>query len=992
MAGRVQVIAPDGTRGTVDEKDVGSLPDGARVLSKQELAQERAEAEYASRSTAAKVGGYLTPALPAPVQMALHGSGAVALPPEVESYRQGASKGMTAGLETLAEKGIAGAIGGAAGGRAYVQRADDATTASPSAATAGEVVGFGAGMLAGGVGGAAGKAATPVMSGLGAVGDPIEHGVVKALGGLASKGTMGRAATQAAAMSVRGAVEGGAYAAIESGVDSTIHDDPKRGEKMFVAFGHGALVGGGLGAAIGFGGSLVGSATRGLGRAARATGEAIPPPELAPLGGAAPRGREVRLSADALDAGLSEKAPKGESPFDFGRKEVSLRGQGKIGKVSTDGPIDIAGGLGLDADAGIAKRGTGGAFQGKFATEPPLYTSEAKTARRRVGLRSDVDVAGPVEAASPIKLPWMEPAALDEVAGSLGKVDATGAAHRMAREQAWKAVGAGFGLQTTRYAKEAARYFPNGTQDLGEVALRYGLIDTGQAGISPTRAAWQAAKTGTAAEIAPKAATASDLVGEKIGAITQASGARVALSDIDRGIATVRGKYDRIAGNDHVVREVDKYAAQLRQRLVPGADGTTSIQTLLEQRKGLDDIVYRETKTLDPGRRVEALREVRSKLEGLITDALDEASGKVPGAQKAEYQALKKDYHALRILSEAAEDSAARASKGATLGLTDKIVGAAAGSAAGIAGGPIGGLVSGPAAAFASKLVRERGNAAAAAFLSRAAEQGMISRAVATVDAKIGAAARNVLRQGAADARARLPRAGRPVSRQEPITREQGRAAQAAKVREAQSIMKWAADHQANPDRLVSQIEEAAAIVGQHGGPKTSEAYTAATLRAINFIVGHIPAKERRDPLDPRSTPPLTYEEADKLVRADKYAKNPMTVWDDFERGKVTPEGIRAAKAFMPESYAEFQVHLMEHVQNHMLRNQKLTASQRLRVSKLLEFPAGPDLRPDTIRRLQANLMKAPEAPPPAGPMGAQPVNMQVQPTGFDAIEARAAG
>jgi hypothetical protein len=79
-----------------------------------------------------------------------------------------------------------------------------------------------------------------------------------------------------------------------------------------------------------------------------------------------------------------------------------------------------------------------------------------------------------------------------------------------------------------------------------------------------------------------------------------------------------------------------------------------------------------------------------------------------------------------------------------------------------------------------------------------------------------------------------------------------------------------------------------------------------------------------------------------------------------------------------------------------MLRNRKLTQSQRLRIDKLLGYPAGADLRPEAIQRNQSNyaaIDEAPQGAPPApSPTGNGPVNLKVQQTGFDAVEARATG
>src|SRR5690606_23628012 len=117
-----------------------------------------------------------------------------------------------------------------------------------------------------------------------------------------------------------------------------------------------------------------------------------------------------------------------------------------------------------------------------------------------------------------------------------------------------------------------------------------------------------------------------------------------------------------------------------------------------------------------------------------------------------------------------------------------------------------------------------------------------------------------------------------------------------------------------------------------------------------------------------------------RLTRAAQYAAKPLRVFEDFDRGKVTPEGLDAAQTFVPDVFADFQMQLFSNVQDHLMRNQRLTQTQRLRIARILGVPAGADLRPETIRSLQANLMPAPAEPPPGPePQGNGPVNLKVQ-------------
>jgi hypothetical protein len=854
MAGkRVAVLTPDGAFGTVDESEVDDLPDGARVLTKQQIAEKAVEDRYEALPTGRKVLGALGTAASVVNPLAF-GSNPDA-PPTAAAYGEGVREGATGGLYQAGMRQLADAVGGKEAGAKYAEQVDQQAEASPIASTLGNVAGFGGASVLG-------SAAGPVGA-IGGLGGLAEAGTERALAGVAAKGAFGRAVSTGAGIGVRGALEGAAYGGLGEVNQGLLHDTPITGEKLYAAMGHGALMGGGLGAALGFGGSLAASGARGI-----------------------------------------------------------------LGK--------LAGG---SADAGAAlEEGIGGLRKG------------AQRAAEGV----------------------------PELAPLSGRV--TSAAVDQANQEAWKAAGGGMGLQSTRYAKQAARF--GDTKEIGELAHKYDIIDSGPATGTPLQAAWSAFKSGKPEHMLPKAEAARDLVGHELGDIAEKSGARVDVREVSDAFGRVRAEPASIAGQEHVVQAIDDYHVSLLNHLPVAPDGTVAVQDLLKQRKGLDKIVYQETKTLDPKMRVAALREVRGEMEELVAKALDNASGKVPGELRARYDGLKRDFHGLSILRDTLEDSAARMSKHATLGLGEKLA-----LGASLAAGH---FASGPALAIGGKLIKERGNAALAAGLKRAADQGTFAKMLQQFDARVSKAAAGALREGPADAGTRRAPKRATGGGGTPDNADAGRKAVQATHAQAADIVKFVGETRANPNQVQQQLDEASAIIGKAAGPTAAQSYTGSALRAINFVASYIPVKERRDPLDPRSVPPLTYDEADRLVRAAKYATKPETVWDDFERGKVTPEGISAAKTFMPESYASFQSDLLDHVQGHMMADRFLSDAQRLRISKLLGYPAGPSFKPAALARLQANLTQgtqAPSAGPQTSPNG--PVSMKVQQSGFDSVEAR---
>lgn len=854
---------------------------GGRLATKEELAEHDLQQQYENQSLPQKALGYAKFAGPAGslANLALGGGNAA---PMLEAYREGT--GDLGGA--AASKAVTELVQGKPAAQAYAEHRAQLKEAYPTTSAAGNLANMAGSAIAGPAAGIGGATS--------ALGGAVEGGVARGLSGLAARGALGRAATTAAGMAARGAVEGGIISGTEQATDNFVNDK-SLGEKLYATMGHGALMGGALGAAAGFGGSLIATGARNVFSKAES---AIP----------------------SLDEGGGAIAKAGA------QAEGKLRDATAAAKGELEGVADQA----------IAKGGK--------------------------GIRS---------------------------AFSDALSDPNATATKMANDQAWRAVGSGFGLQSTRYAKEAAKYFANGTTDLGAIARKYDLIDMGDAGASPAAAAFQAAKSGTPAEILPRAEAALDLVGKKIGTITDASGATIHSSEIADLIDETALKYETTAAmrpagksirafGDQLLDSLGMLAKDAEGRTVVNPNASASIQDVLDERKAIDRLVFQDSSTLDPKVALEAKRALRSRLEGSITDALDAASGKVPGEERAAYESLKKDYHGLRILTEATEDSAARSSKASMFGFKETMgaVGAAAS----------GHILAAPVLALGGKVLKDRGNAAAAAFLSRAVDTGAITRLVQKFDSKIASSAANVMREGAA-AQAPIRSAGKVSAAADVASKAEARTAILATQTRAQNIVQWIGKFNANPGHISDQMEEAAAIVGRAGGPQAAEQYTASTMRAIRFIAAHIPVKERTDPLNPNSTPPLTYDEAATVNQATRYALHPETIFDDFGKGIVTPVGLRAANTLAPDTMATFQDYLRDHVTDHLLRNGRLTWSKRLQLDKLgIE-----SIRPDSVASIQANLLPAPPEPPPAnqGPPPPRPLNMQVQQTGFDAVEAR---
>ncbi len=531
--------------------------------------------------------------------------------------------------------------------------------------------------------------------------------------------------------------------------------------------------------------------------------------------------------------------------------------------------------------------------------------------------------------------------------GKLAEMGTKDAQKAIAHEQAWKAIGAGQGLQSTSFAKSAERYLPNGVKDVGEVILRKGIINVEDGLLS-------AARQGTPSAMLPKIEAELAITGKKIGDLTAASPATIHGLQVGEAINNIAKKYEESAATRAVGKSLRRYADDLYESLALDKRANVPVQDLIRERKALDKMVF-ENAALDPSLTIQVKRELRGELEGLVMKSMDEASGQLPGTLKAEYKALKHDYTALSIASDAAEDSAARMTKAATFGLTDTLRG----------GGSI-------IQTIGSKLVRERGNAAAAVLMSRMADMGTITRALKAVDEQIGKAATGVL---AAPKRA-LPEATSKLP---------------ARDRAEAAMRKWA-DVAADPERTATRAAGASEAY-QATAPMLAGALSQRMTSAAAFMATKMPSVPDPDPFDPHPRPMLTDAQAAEFAAFDYYAEKPARFFEEAAVGKLTFEGVEVARALMPDAFAELQTRAAEGLAELMAKKNPPPYLARQRLGTMLGIAAVPEQRPEHIEFLQRNVLGSEKAAA-AGPAPSQggpkrPMPNKSQSSTLDRLEGK---
>lgn len=256
-SGNVYVRGPDGTLGTVAPDDLpGVQAAGGAVATARDMQQMQLD----SVPTAVKALKVATG------DLGFWASGGK-FTPEGATLSRNIADGGTMGLSDLATKEAARAWGGDALANKVRDNINAFDAESPNAAKAGQFLGSTAANIAGGAIGNAGLAglrtfgvgaaalANPGVA-VGALGQATENALISATKGMLARGAMGRAGATALQFAGRQAVEMGLQGALQQTTDDLFQDHELSAQKILIAGGRDALIGGVTGGILGGVGSL----------------------------------------------------------------------------------------------------------------------------------------------------------------------------------------------------------------------------------------------------------------------------------------------------------------------------------------------------------------------------------------------------------------------------------------------------------------------------------------------------------------------------------------------------------------------------------------------------------------------------------------------------------------------------------------------------------------------------------------------------------------
>lgn len=562
-----------------------------------------------------------------------------------------------------------------------------------------------------------------------------------------------------------------------------------------------------------------------------------------------------------------------------------------------------------------------------------------------------------------------------------------------AEEQAWRSLS-----PLKKFTEEAKGRVPGGTKAVGRVLLDEGVIPESIAGATPD-------------ELLPRVQAAKQRVGADLSDRMASTGATVKVDDVLAHVDDVIRPLEKKAGFESIVNSLKTYRASLLDKMAPmlereGAPATKTIekeltqpevidlmnqakgnltpefmaenrltarngklfqsvdevvhpekqlarpvevpvQALFEQRKALDDLVYREVRSLDPNMRVGFLRDIRGKLANMEVEAID-AAEKQAGRTGAgdELRALRRKYQALSIAEDAAETSSSRMATNRNVSLSGYVTGAAASAATGHLG-------LGAVAAIGHQVLKEHGNAAAAFALNKIASLGAIQRAASTVDTQMARGIAGFLKPGE-----RAPMRVKPPA-------FEGAAAPSSFHAKHKAVTTAAVQADAHADAAARAVAD----IAPHA-PQTATSFQQKAITATAFLASKLPQTGRHIAgVQPHMGELRVSDyEAARFERYVDTVHDPLKVLDDMAKGHVSADQIEALKAVYPKLYDELSSKLQERLATHP---EKVPYEKAVQIGVLLGFPADDTMRPDFVAAMQSNF-QSPQSHEPGGPGGQQ--------------------
>jgi hypothetical protein len=166
--------------------------------------------------------------------------------------------------------------------------------------------------------------------------------------------------------------------------------------------------------------------------------------------------------------------------------------------------------------------------------------------------------------------------------------------------------------------------------------------------------------------------------------------------------------------------------------------------------------------------------------------------------------------------------------------------------------------------------------------------------------------------------------------------------------------------HARNPSGLLD-------ITGGAPVPQYAAHMSAAAANAVQYLNSIKPNETPKSPLDPK--PVVSKEAAAKYNRAVDLVQQPLLVMKALRDGTLTSQDITTVKTVYPNLYRQIQTQVFNQVMDMTAKGQPVPYKTRLGISLLMHSPLDSTMQPQSIQNAQMSLMGQPA---PSQPMPAQ--------------------
>lgn len=409
------------------------------------------------------------------------------------------------------------------------------------------------------------------------------------------------------------------------------------------------------------------------------------------------------------------------------------------------------------------------------------------------------------------------------------------------------------------------------------------------------------------------------------------------------------GAFSVLPGQEKSVAAIEKWLSSIDSAFSERAPTFTEWQKI---RVGLDKEIYQGVTKASP--KVEALRAMRSKLEGELMTAGESAAQQMGESFQAEYKATKSLYQSVKKAQELTTRGVSRDLANNSAGLTTRLAAMAGTSVGAGLGGAVGGMLGGAAGSAIGQVIQRRGDVLAADLLSRAATLAGANRIAGKVTAQLDQGVKALV-----GGTKKLPQAAesgvRTVSAPLGVKSSGNRRADFAKVSDAVTTAV------ANPVATTDRVSRSVGQLADHS-PGTATAAIATTLRGLDFLAGKLPPS-RQDPysLQPQLQPRTRASDAEisQFMRYAEAVDNPLIVLREAKTNTLTRDHVEAVKAVYPKLYDEIRGSVFRSL---VESNSELPYGKRIQLGILLDIPTDKTLSPEFIRAVQATYSASDQA------------------------------